>query len=300
MNIFEDGWKYFKANVIGDSMNVSFDKSKARYYGNVSNKSLICQLKLFFIENIISFVFAAIVLLVIIYWVYKYLENRKIYKLSKLMREYTYDLLKEQKLKNNPSYKAVSQLKQDNMIYFDQLLGNNEKRREKIWNLVQNRFETDAYIQCSQRTVDGIQKLCWQLSDTYLKSPSHLNSGFGSLYYGLNNNFIGNIGNSIYDSAIRKPLKFIDSTPLFRRKKTVSMTGNNAINNNNTAAAANNNRNLSGALGEPQSPSNVYGVPIGRHDQMQPGMQQQQQQYQQPRHSVTSPSRYVLVCLKKS
>ena len=251
---FEGAFNLFLKNVHKGDMDIKYNEKNKRYYADYSQKTFFCEVKLFFVENLVLCLFVLFLSLLICYWIYKYNESRKCSKIANLMREYTFEVLLEQKMKN-PSYKAVGQIKQDNMIRFGSLIGKNTKKRERIWHIVKDKFERDAYIQCSQRTVDGIQKLCWQISDTYLRKPDNLiNNNLNNMNNNNNNNNINNDNGSNNYS-----MKFVENTPIHRNGRSSGIVS--PANGMNPSI--------------PQSPNHVYGVPIN----------------QAQKHSVTSPSR---------
>ena len=137
--------------------------SKKGYYSNRSSKSLICHLIIFLSDN--AFVIIPIGLIVSIISILWMNHRRKISRKLRAKqviqdrKEQVIEILKHYLNNTNQKWIAIQPIQ-------EQIMGHTNKCEE--WSRVEREVDKDANIQKSLQMKDGLQKLCWKLSETAL------------------------------------------------------------------------------------------------------------------------------------
>eukprot|EP01084_Bolivina_argentea_P063251 115544_1 len=163
-HLFQNVFATFKESIIGDeSKGLEYEKDGEYYYSAKSSKSVSCHVAIFLTQNSLIIIPSVLIGIVLCVWLIKRRRERnRRMRAKQLMEDRKADVINILKnYLNNTSERwiPIAQIRA-------QIMGSNNNNHE--WNRVERLVDKDANIQKSAQMVDGLQKLCWKLSDTAL------------------------------------------------------------------------------------------------------------------------------------
>merc|ERR1712154_523443 len=144
---------------------LSYDENDG-YFSNKSSKSCGCHLVVFLTANALIIVPVMMVVVVVSLWLFKRNRRRnqvlRRRQIAQDRKEDVLEILKNYMNNSNQRWIPILPIRA-------QVMGVEKgKESDKEWMRVEKLVDKDANVQKSTQIVDGLQKLCWKLSDTAL------------------------------------------------------------------------------------------------------------------------------------
>jgi len=138
-------------------------KRETGYFSNKPSKSLLCHFIIFWTKNCLIIIPLLTISTFITFWSIKKrrkrLEKQRRRQIAMDRKDQIIDKLKNFMMNSNQKWIPIAPLRAQIM---------NTDHDEKEWQRVEKLVDKDANVQKSTQIVDGLQKLCWKLSDTVL------------------------------------------------------------------------------------------------------------------------------------